>query len=184
MRKIARAEHKNYLILLSGLYGMSLSFFFMWFFGLGEHFVNVLYLIFAGLATGPPIGLIHIGLIGVIGTIAGRLMGVHLRLIDILGVAAYSTVPIIFALFFILPIEILTFGLHFFDHNPSPLVIKPVSYVLLLLLDGLTVIWSIVLFTIGLKTLGGMVLWKSLLFAIVTLLMSFALILELIRAIL
>jgi len=164
MRKIALSMHKNYSVLLSGLYGINLAFFFMWLFSLGEEFDNVLYLMFTAFLIGPPAGLIHLGLVGAFGVAVGKVFGAVLRFIDVFAAAAYATVPLVFALVFVLPIEILTFGLYLFSDNPSPLVIKPVSYILFLILDGIASFWSFSLLVIGIQTVAGLNFWKSILF--------------------
>jgi len=62
-------------------------------------------------------------------------------------------VPIVLSVFLILPIEILTYGRYFFSTNPSPWTLKPLSYVLLLGLDGVFFIWSLILYALGVRAL-------------------------------
>ena len=156
MRRIALAVHKNYAIFLSASYGISLAFFFLWLLNVGETFENLLYLIFAGIVMGPILGIVHVSLICLVGVLVGRFLGVHMQFVNLLGVAAYATVPVILSLVFIFPIELMTFGLFMFALNPSPFVIKPAPYVIFLILDGATVLWSVLLFFVGVRTIGNL----------------------------
>ena len=183
MKRVALAVHKNYVLLLSSLYGIGLAFFLMWYLALGERFDNIMFLSFAGLLVGPLIGIVHLCLAGIIGALVARIFGKQLRFIDVLAVVAYATLPIILGLVFILPIEIMTFGIYLFSHNPSPMVIRPVSYIVLMILDSLTILWSMVLFVIGIRTLGIAKIWRSALIVLLTVGFSLLGLLQVLRAV-
>jgi len=75
-------------------------------------------------------------------------------------VMAYSTVPFLLSVFFILPLVFFTFGRYFFSLNPPPWLIKPVSYYLFIGLGSLVLGWTGALMYVGVKTLLGCG-WKA-----------------------
>jgi hypothetical protein len=184
MRRVVLSVHKNYVIFLSSLYGIGLAFFLMWLLRLGGRFDNLQKLLFAGIIAGIPLGIIHFLFIGIIGIIVGRIAAARFRLSDLLGVAAYASVPVILGAVFILPVEIMTFGQYLFTYNPSPFVIKPVPYVVLVSLDTATILWSGFLFVSGIRILGGMGALKATLIAAVVLILSLAILVFMLRGVL
>jgi hypothetical protein len=84
------------------------------------------------------------------------------------GVLGYSMTPIGFSLVFILPIELMTFGMYLFTGNPHPYVIKPVSYVLLLGFDALIAVWTLALAVVGTRVGHQLSIFKSLIVVFVT----------------
>jgi len=78
-----------------------------------------------------------------------------------LGVLGYSITPITLSLVFVLPIELMTFGMYLFTSNPDPYTIKPFSYVLLVGFDGVVSVWSIVLAVIGTRVAHRISVTKS-----------------------
>src|SRR5271157_3992226 len=57
-RKIALAEHKNYVLLLFSMFGVSLAFTVFWFFRLGTRFESLLDLISVAIGIGVLLGLL------------------------------------------------------------------------------------------------------------------------------
>lgn len=148
-RRIALAEHKNYVIALFCLFGVAVSFSAFWYFKIGEHFDTLLGVIIAALLGGPPLGLaLWLLLTGLYWGVA-KMFGVPASFRNAYSVLAYSFLPIILTLPIVLPIELLTFGMYLFTSNPSPYVIKPVSFVVLAGFDAVMSIWTIVLVTAG-----------------------------------
>lgn len=181
MRRIVLALHKNYALLLSSLYGIGLAFFSMWLFNLGERFENLLYLIFAGFLLGPALGITHLLLTASVGVLVSRFFRIRMHFANVLGVAAYATVPVILSVVFLLPIELMTFGLFMFAENPSPFVIKPFPYLVFMILDGLTVLWSIGLLMIGIRTIGNLKILRAVFIVIIILSVSLFVLFELLR---
>jgi hypothetical protein len=62
---------------------------------------------------------------------------------------------VIFSLIVVFPVEIALFGIYLFDRNPSPMVLKPVPYVVLMVIDAIAVLWSLLLLVQGLKVAQG-----------------------------
>ena len=184
MKRVILSVHKNYVVLLSSLYGIGLAFFLMWLLRLGNLFDNLQQLLFAGLLMGPPAGIFHITLVGIVGLVVSRIFAVRVRLLDLLAVAAYASMPVTVGVVFILPVEVVTFGQFLFTQNPSPLVIKPVSYIILMTLDGVTIIWSIFLMVIGIRILGDMKMVKAILISLITVVVSMFILLFLLKEVL
>jgi hypothetical protein len=183
MRKIALAVHKNYAIFLSSFYGIGLAFFLLWVLNLGEVFDNLLYLLFTAILIGPALGIVHIFLTSFIGVPIGRLLGARMRFSNLLGVAAYATVPVNLSIVFVLPIELMTFGLFMFAQNPSPFVIKPVPYIVFMVLDGLAILWSLGLFVMGIRTISNLRFLRAALSVAISTGLSLFLLIELVRLI-
>lgn len=148
-RTITLAEHKNYVLFLFSLFGISLSFTGFWFFKLGRHFENLLDLIGYALGAGIVVGLLAALVITLLYHVIAKLLGGRTGFRSSLGLVGYSLTPMALAVFLILPIKLLTFGMFMFTGNPDPYTLKPFSYVMLLGFDALVSIWSIGLAILG-----------------------------------
>lgn len=168
-KKIALAEHKNYSFILSAFVGIAVVYALLWLFNLGERFDNLMYLLFTGILLGPGIGITFLLLLSFVLYFVSRLLKGEVAFKNIYAVTTYAFVPIIFSLVFVFPIEIMTFGLFFFASNPSPLIIKPFSYIVMTGFNGLTALWSFVLLVLGLRTANNFSLWKSILATLLSL---------------
>jgi hypothetical protein len=166
---ITLAEHKNYSFLLFALYGISLSFTGLWYFRLGDRFENLLSLIIWTFLTGIPLGMILCPIVSLIHLIMSKLLGGKGSFHTSLGITSYSLTPIVISLFFVLPIELLTFGIFLFTFNPHPLTIKPMSYIILLCFDTLMAVWTLVSIIVGTKISFQLSIIKSGIIAIVLL---------------
>jgi hypothetical protein len=183
MRKIALAVHKNYVILLSSLYGIGLAFFLLWFLNLGEAFNNLLYLLFTAILIGPALGIIHVFFASLIGVLVGRLLRARMRFSNVLSVVAYATVPLNLSIVFLLPIELMTFGLFMFAQNPSPFVIKPTAYIIFMIFDGLAILWSLDLLIVGIRIISNLRFLSAAFSAAISASLSLFLLIELVRLI-
>lgn len=150
---IAIATHKNYSYILSGISGIGFIFFIFWIINAGEYTNSLLNFLFAGISIGPPLGIITVLLYTFILIISTRLGGEKVTFRNGFAVVSYSLIPIVISIIFILPIEVMTFGLFFFSKNPSPYLLKPFSYVMLLVLDGIFLLWTFLLLWKGIKAL-------------------------------
>jgi hypothetical protein len=148
-RTITLAEHKNYVLFLFTLFGISLSFTGFWLLRLGRYFENLLDLIGSALGAGIVLGLAAAGILTLAYHWIARLLGGKSGFRSSLGVLAYSLTPIALTLFVILPIELLTFGMYMFTGNPHPYSIKPVSYVIMIGFDSVVALWSVILAVLG-----------------------------------
>ena len=150
---IATARHKNYAFFLSAIAGIGMMFSIFWFIKAGNYSESLLNLLIAGFCLGPFLGILAILLYSLILKIESKFLSFVLTFRNAFALGAYSLLPIVLSVIFILPIEVLTFGQFFFSSNPSPFVLRPVSYSVLIVLDGLFLCWSIALQLLGLRVL-------------------------------
>lgn len=154
-RRIGLSGTKNYVLLLSALFGVACAYAYLWKTGAGAVFPGLATILGIGLAAGLVIGL----LLGVGFALLYRLIlplaggGVTFR--NAFAVVAYAQVPVVISLILVFPLEIAVFGGYLFDYNPSPLVLNPAAFLILAGLDCVAVIWSYVLLGIGLQIVGS-----------------------------
>ncbi|MEX0602541.1 MAG: Yip1 family protein [Bacteroidota bacterium] len=160
-RRIALADRKNYVLVLFLLFGTALAVALSWYTRLGRHFDTLLDFLPVVSAGGIAIGGVLVVILPAGYHILARMMGGGGSYRASVGLLAYSAIPIILSLIFVLPIELLTFGMYLFTSNPHPYVIKPVSYIVLVSLDVLLAVWSMVLAGIGTSVVHRMGRWKS-----------------------
>jgi hypothetical protein len=168
-RKIALAEHKNYVLFLFSLLGVSLAFTAFWYFRLGTRFQSLLDLIPAAVGIGIVFGLIAAIVVTGVYHVVAKTMGGLTGYRGSLGVLGYSMTPVAFSLVLILPIELLTFGMYLFTSNPNPYVMKPLSYVLLIGFDALIAVWTVGLAVVGTKVGHQLSIAKSIAVVFITL---------------
>lgn len=147
--KITLAEHKNYSMLLFVLFGISLSFTGFWYLKVGNRFETLLDLMFWAFVLGVACGAVAALLVPSAYHIFARALGGKKSFRTSFAILAYAVTPIVLSLFFVLPIELLTFGMYLFTSNPHPYTIKPLSYLVLVGFDVLVSLWAIVLTIIG-----------------------------------
>jgi hypothetical protein len=140
---IVIAEHKNFSLLLFTLFGISMMFTAFWFYRLGIYFSSLPELLMAACALGTGWGILVSPIIAFFFHRVAQRGGRRGTFRTGYAILAYATTPVVLSLVFILPVELLTFGMYFFTHNPHPYVIKPLSYVLLLAFDGIAGVWAL-----------------------------------------
>ncbi|MBM2841290.1 MAG: hypothetical protein HW412_1818 [Bacteroidetes bacterium] len=166
-KKIILSQHKNYVYLLSSMFGVSFAFGLFWLGNLGPQFTNLLTLIGSAALFGIPFGLIFIVALSLFTVRVARFFGGKISVRNTMAVVTYASVPIVLSLVFIFPLEIAIFGIDFFGKNPSPLVIKPEAYIALLVFDGLAILWTFLLLFRGLMVLTGFPKGKSMILTLV-----------------
>ncbi len=150
-RAITLAQHKSYAYTLFAFFGIGLFFALIYFLRLGDRFDSLLQLIILSILCGTALGcclapifsLLHYQMIKI-----ARGQG-HFK--ESLAVSAYSLVPILLSIIFILPIEISAFGMYFFTSNPPPAAINPGLYFILIGINISCILWTVVLFVLGTK---------------------------------
>jgi len=148
-RRIGLAEHKNYAVALFMAFGIGCAFGLIWIFRAGEMFESLFQLIIWSLLAGAVLGIVMHPVVAGIYWLATRALGGRRRYRQALGVVAYALSPSILTVIFVLPVELLTFGIYLFTGNPHPYTIKPVSYLILIGLDAIGVLWSVALLAYG-----------------------------------
>ncbi len=153
-KRIILSEQKNYIHFLAAVGGIGFAFTWLWCVRGGWLFENNLQLlILAGILAGPVLGIILLYVGSFFFFLCARLMKGNGRFRDAKAVLAYAMIPMMFVTVFILPLELGFFGMSFFTANPSPMILKPVAYIILIGLDGLSVLWSFFLLVIGTRVL-------------------------------
>jgi hypothetical protein len=166
-RLIMRADHKNYAVFLYTLSGIALTFTGFWYFRLGDRFENILVLMVMAILIGIPLGLVLCPLVSSLHWGLSNVMGTKTSFRTSLGITSYSLIPIIISVVFVLPIELMTFGMYFFTFNPPPMTIKPMLYILLIGLDYGLAAWAWVLLVIGTNVGNQISIWKSIIISAV-----------------
>lgn len=150
---ISVSRHKNYSVFLSSIAGIGFLFTAFWIINAGGLTNSLPRFLGAGILFGLPLGVITVVLFSIVCIITARLMRIRVHFKNCYAVTSYALIPVVASVIFVLPLEIMTFGLHFFSKNPSPYLLKPTVYILLLILDGLFALWSLILIEIGIKKL-------------------------------
>lgn len=76
---------------------------------------------------------------------------IRTRYKDIFAILTYSFVPNLLALVILFPIELVFYGEYLFSNNPYPYQIKESIFYFLLVLEILTILWSVFLLAIGMN---------------------------------
>lgn len=151
--RIAIASHKNYVFILSALLGIGEAFLLMWLIHIGNSNLHLLEILAVGFLVGPPLGIATVLAIAFVQTLLASILGLRAKFFQGVGIISYAAIPIVLSVILILPIELLTFGKYFFSSNPTPMLLKPASYVLLLSLDAAFIMYSITLYIAGIRSL-------------------------------
>ena len=162
-RLIMIAEHKNYALFLYTLCGISVAFSGFWYFRIGDRFENVLLLIFWALLIGVPLGIALCPIISSFHWMLSALLGGKASFRSSMGITSYALAPLTISLLLLLPIELMTFGMYFFSFNPHPIAIKPISYIALIGMNAVMILWALILLIIGTNVGNQISLWKSVL---------------------
>jgi len=150
--KICLSEQKNYIFFLFSFAGFSLLFTLYSITSFGRLYSNLLYLLLPSLVFGPLLGIINFSLFSYFSFfITQRILKGESSLRNIRAILAYSLTPIVLATIFVLPTELIIFGMYLFTNVPPPSIYKPVPFYILVSLDILSVIYSIFLFYKGLS---------------------------------
>lgn len=176
-RSVALSKHKNYALSIGAGSGFGIAFFFFWIMKVGEftdQFINIL---IAGLAIGPPLGVVFLLVSTIIEKIIFRIGGEKASFRDMFAITAYSFTPLMYSAIFILPLELITFGIYLFTRSPGVLQIKPISAIFLFGLDGVCVLWTVILNIIGMKMLYQSNWMKTILLVLLSLIVMTGLIL-------
>ena len=169
MKTVALARNKNYALVLSAFAGIGAMFALFWMFNVGEIADSFINIIAAGLATGPVAGIVFAGVLTSLIMFVSNLYHAKGSFRNIFAVLAYALTPINLSVMVVLPFELLTFGVYLFTKTPSAFALNPTPYVILLALDGLCVLWSVLLLMIGLKVLFASTLWKAIVISLASL---------------
>jgi hypothetical protein len=148
-KRIVLAKHKNYSLFLSAMFGVCLMLDIAWFKSVAERFPSLLTILAAAALLGPLVGISVVWIASIVLVRVSKVFGGKASRRNLFATIAYATVPMAFALAFIVPIEIAVFGIDFFGANPPPMIIKPLEYTLLIGLKSVAAVWMVVLLIHG-----------------------------------
>jgi hypothetical protein len=151
MRRILLAEQKNYSILLQMLFGIAYVSFCFWYVKIGTILIDLQLVLVLTLVTGPALGIVVVTLMAAALKGFTRFSSAATTFRNFRAILSFASVPVIISVIFVYPVELGIFGLQLFAEEPSPWELQPVLYGLLLTIDGLFVIWSIVILYIGFR---------------------------------
>jgi Yip1 domain len=154
-KRIILSNHKNYVLLLSSMFGISAVFGVVWVKTLGPQFGNLFTLIGSVSLVGIPFGITIVVLLSLVLILQINILKGKAGFKNAVAVVAYAGIPVVLSLVFVFPLEIAVFGIDFFGNNPPPNVLNPLVYMALLGFDGLAIGWSFVLLYHGIGVLSG-----------------------------
>jgi hypothetical protein len=165
MQRILLSAHKNYIWLLQGLFGCAYLSFMLWILKLGNQIDELLVLLIMVPVIGPFLGGLIINLVALGGKITLRQRIIRFR--DVRAVISYASIPVIVSFLVIFPVRVGLFGMYLFTGDPSPMLLKPLIYPFILLVDGLLIGFSLLLAVTGMRA-AGLSGWKTVIFVVVT----------------
>lgn len=155
------SEHKNFIYLV--LFFASLKFyidanlFSVWTSKLHQSHGSIIFEIAVILV----LSFLLIFILAVINSFIEKSAGLTNRTKDNFAIIIYSLIPHAFAVILLFPIELIMFGEYLFSTNPSPFAIKETIAYTMLVLECLTIIWSVFLLVIG-----NIVITKSMVYSL------------------
>jgi hypothetical protein len=152
LQRIVIANQKNYSWLLQVLFGCTYVSFLFWGMKIGIVINDLILILVLIMVIGPVIGIMVINMIALIGKICIGSSIIRFR--DIRALLSYSSMPLIISFLILFPVEVGIFGMYLFTESPSPMLLKPVIYIFLLVLDGLLIGWTLFLFGTGMRVVG------------------------------
>ncbi len=150
-KKIIIAEHKNFVLFFSLFLGICAAFMLMRINRSGNSFDNLFPVLLFGTAIGIIISIPLFYWLAFAFHAAIKLLKPEAEFKVTYGIIGWSLVPIMLSVVFVLPFELSTLGLILFSTNPSAYEVKPVVTVVLLGLDGLLILWSLMLASHGIS---------------------------------
>jgi hypothetical protein len=159
---IAMSKHKNYIVLLSFLSGINLSFLLLRYWNIYDHIETTKTLFIAGAGGGILVGVVSITIISLLISNLTKFFKVRTLFRNVWSVVSFSFVPLIYSLVFLLPVKLLTFGINYFNSDHSFVSLNQSVHYILLTLDYLMLLWVAALLTVAVKSLYDLTIPKSL----------------------
>ncbi|MFN3695226.1 MAG: YIP1 family protein, partial [Ignavibacterium sp.] len=148
--KIKLAEHKNYILFLLSF--LAIRFLIISrFISVPSSGNNTNYNLFLVILFSLIITYLLVLLLPFLIKKIASLIKIKVRYKDVLAVLTYSFTPNLCGLFILFPVELVFYGEYLFSNNPYPFQIKESVFYFLLVLEILTILWSVFLLIIGLN---------------------------------
>lgn len=161
-KNIAMAKHKNYIVLLSFLSGINLSFLLVRYWNIYDLLETTKTLFIAGVGGGILVGVVSITIISFLISNLTKFFKLRTLFRNVWSVVSFSFFPLIYSLIFLMPVKLLTFGINYFGTDPSPVSLNQTVYYILMVLDSLMLLWVVALVFIAVKTIYNLTIQKSL----------------------
>jgi hypothetical protein len=161
-KNIAMAKHKNYVMLMAIMSGINLGFIILWYYKIFDRVENTQSLFFLTVGLGAVLGLALTTIISLYLNTLAIIFKKTTLLKNIWSVISFSFVPLIYSLIFLFPAKLVAFGLNYFSSNPSPESVNELVYYIILAIEGLMILWFLILFVLAVKTVYDYSLRKSL----------------------
>lgn len=143
---IIQADHKNFVIWLTLI--MSIKFMLVSF-----QVKNALFnkgypeiLLFTNVVTFIIIFSAIVTMAALVITLLNNALGLKTRFKDNYSLYIYSFIPQMLAAVILFPVELALYREYWFTFNPSPLIVKPTVTYLLFIIEGIMLVWSLILF--------------------------------------
>lgn len=143
LRRIAISRHKNYTVVLSGLFGIAWSFALYWLLSASDAIGNLFILLSMAILAGPPIGVVLVMLMAFGMVSAAKIVKAEGGVKNSFAVIAYSMVPVVLSMLFVLPVALGVFGSFLFGTNPPPSLLNGPIYYVILGLFGASILWAL-----------------------------------------
>lgn len=154
LKTVAIARHKNFLLFFSALFGISLMYLIFEILKIYDHWDKPILILVAGALSGIPLGFLTLVFLSLLTLITGKIFKlIKINFKQIYTTITFSTTPFIYILFFLFPVKLITYGIHIFSINPSPMVINPTVYWIILILTGVFLIYFLFLMIISMNIL-------------------------------
>ncbi len=154
-KKIVFAEHKNFIIFILILSGTKIFFhevFFRKLLSEGEFEVaNISLSLISSLIS----FIVIILLLALFNYYLYKISKSEIRYKDSLTILIYSFMPQLFSLFILAPVEYALFGKFWFTFNPSPFFIKETAAYMIVGIEGVLLLWSLLLMIFANYTVTG-----------------------------
>lgn len=168
-KTIALAKHKNYVLLLTLLFGLSISYFSLEFIKIQNSLDNVFKIIILGIILSIPLSsfvLISITTFIILIKKIFRLQNISFK--NIYSSISYAVFPLTSIFIILFPFKLLTFGANTFGNNPHPEVINKIVYWILQFLSLFFALHFIYLFIRNIETLFELDFKKSFFLSLIT----------------
>jgi len=153
--RYARSEQKNYVHLLFALTGPLLVAVLLSVLRAGDRDMAFGYVLLSVVLFGPFAGLILFSMVSWLAAAGLRVfLGLRLGYRLAAGYVAYASAPLMWASVIILPLQLGVFGITLFSSNPAAWSLQPVPFWLLAGLDGVALLWTVLLMPLGLRAHG------------------------------
>ncbi len=140
--KIIQAEKKNFIgfLLSIWIFKATINFFII------SNYLNVNASLFESFIKGGLLSVLVIYAASFLISVLIKHFKEEVRYFDFIAIYTYSLIPIILSFVFLTPFHIALYGFYWYTINPSPLVIKPIVSYVLYSIEGLFLLWVLLLF--------------------------------------